>query len=91
MLEIDNNACERSIRPLAIGRKNWLFTGSPRAGEAAAVMFGLIGSAMRHGREPRAYLEALFRGLPKLGDSPTDAQLEPWLPDRWTPEPDAAT
>ena len=91
VLEIDNNACERSIRPLCLGKKNRLFTGSPRAGEAAAVLLSLIGSAMRHGREPRGYLEALFRELPKLGGNPTDAQLEPRLPDRLTPELDSAT
>ena len=46
-------------RPLAIGRGAWLFTGSPAAGEAAAVMFGLIGSATRRGCEPRGCLEAV--------------------------------
>ena len=86
MLEIDNNACERSIRPTAIGRKNWLFTGSHESGEAAAVMFSLIASAKRHDREPRAYLEALIRGLAKLGENPSDAALEPWLADRWAPD-----
>ena len=62
-----------------------MFTGSHEAGEAAAVLFSLIASAKRHDRDPRGYLEALIRGLPELGDAPGDAELEPWLPDRWTP------
>ena len=55
------------------------------------MMFSLIGSALRPGCEPRGYLEALFRGLPKLGNATGDEQLEPRLPDRWTSEPYAAT
>ena len=81
-VEIDNNACERSIRPLCLGKKNWLFTGSKEAGQAAAVLFSLISSAERHGLNPRVYLEDLIRRLRGLGDKPTDAQLEPYLPDR---------
>jgi len=82
-VEIDNNACERSIRPLAIGKKNWLFTGSKEAGQSAAVLFSLISSAERHGLNPRMYLEDLIRKMRGLGDKPTEEQLEPYLPDRW--------
>ena len=76
---IDNNACERSLRGLAIGRKNWLFTGSPAGGQAAARLFSLLGSAQLHGVDPRSYLEALLRRLPS---TPPD-ELDQLLPDRW--------
>jgi hypothetical protein len=78
-LALDNNRCERSLRGIAIGRKNWLFTGSDAGGRAAATMFSLIASAQRHGLEPLAYLTDLFRRLPA---TPT-CQLDQFLPDRW--------
>jgi len=80
-LEIDNNACERSIRCIALGRKNWLFTGNQRAGEAAATMFSLITSADRNGLDPLAYLTDVFRDLPATPMS----QVGQFLPDRWQP------
>jgi len=82
-VEIDNNGCERSIRPLCLGKKNWLFTGSREAGQSAAVLFSLISSAERHGLNPRVYLEDLIRKMRGLSAEPTDEQLEPYLPDRW--------
>jgi transposase len=80
-LAIDNNQCERSIRPIAIGRKNWLFTGSPAGGKAAAAMFSLISSAKRHDVEPLAYLPDLFTRLPATPLS----QLSQFLPYHWQP------
>ncbi len=74
---MDNNPCERSLRGVAIGRKNWLFTGSPAGGQAAARLFSIIGSAQLHGLEPLAYLHDLIRRLPA---TPT-SQLEQYLPD----------
>ncbi|NBC10527.1 MAG: IS66 family transposase [Planctomycetes bacterium] len=76
---IDNNATERTLRGLAIGRKNWLFTGSEAGGHAAARLFSLIGSARLHGVEPLAYLHALIRHLPAT----PIRQLDQFLPDRW--------
>jgi hypothetical protein len=76
---IDNNATERTLRGLAIGRKNWLFTGSEAGGHAAARLFSLIGSARLHGVEPLAYLHALIRRLPAA----PIPQLDHFLPDRW--------
>ncbi len=78
-LAIDNNACERSLRGIAIGRKNWLFTGSPAGGKAAAAIFSLISSAKRHHVEPLAYLTDLFTRLPATPVS----QLPQLLPDAW--------
>jgi len=82
-LAIDNNQCERSMRPIAIGRKNWLFTGSPAGGKAAAAMFSLISSAKRHHVEPLAYLTDLFTRLPATPIS----QLTQFLPDVWQARP----
>ena len=93
-LEIDNNSCERSLRAVAIGRKNWLFAGSGFGGERAAVWFSLIGSARLHEVEPWAYLRDALTRLPQLveepGESPGDDVLRELLPDRWlVTHPDA--
>lgn len=82
-LEIDNNACERSLRAVAIGRKNWLFAGSEFGGDSAAVWFTLIGSARLHEVEPWAYLRDVLTRLAELGESPGDEALRELLPDRW--------
>ena len=63
-LEIDNNICENSIRPSAIGKRNWLFVGHPDAGERSAVIYTLLGSCRRHGVNPFEYLKDLFTRLP---------------------------
>jgi len=55
-LEIDNNIAERAIRPIAIGRKNWLFAGSQAGGERAAVIYSVIETAKMNGIEPQAYI-----------------------------------
>jgi len=54
---IDNNWIENQIQPIAIGRKNWLFAGSLRAGKRAAAIMSLIQSARLNGHEPFAYLK----------------------------------
>jgi transposase len=60
LLEIDNNAAERALRAVAIGRKNYLFAGSDSGGERAAAMYSLIGSAKLNGLDPEAYLRAVL-------------------------------
>ena len=52
----DNNSAERAMRCVALGRKNYLFAGSDRGGERAAVFYSLIGSAKLNGMDPEAYL-----------------------------------
>jgi len=63
-LEIDNNLIENSIRPSALGKKNFLFIGHPEAGERSAVIYTLLGSCRRHGVNPYDYLKDLFTRLP---------------------------
>jgi hypothetical protein len=57
-LEIDNNPVERAIRPLALGRKNWLFAGSDAGGHRAAAIASLITTAKLNDLDPEAYLRA---------------------------------
>ena len=78
---IDNNAAENAIRPLAIGRKNWLFVGSQLAGERAAVLMSLIESAKLSGHDPWAYLKDVFERLPSL----KNRDLAQLLPHNWRP------
>lgn len=83
---IDNNAVENSIRPLAVGRKNWLFVGSQQAGERAGVMLSLIESAKLNGHDPWAYLKDVFERLPTL----KNRDLESLLPHNWQPAGNSA-
>ena len=75
---IDNNQSERTLRPQAIGRKNWLFLGYETAGPRAAVLFTILASAKRHHIEPWAYVTDV---LVKLAAETSD--LDALLPDRW--------
>ena len=81
-LALDNNAAERALRGVAVGRKNWLFAGSDRGGERAAAMYSLIETAKLNGIDPRAYLANVLR---RIADHPAKrlAELLPW---NWTPE-----
>ena len=63
-IEIDNNKAENAIRPFVIGRKNFLFSGSPRGAQASATMYTLVESAKANSLEPWAYLNDLFEKLP---------------------------
>jgi transposase len=83
VLAIDNGAAERALRGLTIGRKNWLFCGSERGAQAAAVHFSLIASCHRHGLDAFAYLRDILKRLPLLGSAPSRDDLLTLLPDRW--------
>ena len=63
-IPIDNNLVENAIRPFVIGRKNWLFSGSPRGAAASAAMYSLIETAKANGLEPYWYMRYLFEKLP---------------------------
>lgn len=75
----DNNTAERAVRPLAIGRKNWLFVGSPNGGKAAAVLFSLVQTCRRLGIDPQEYLEDIMR---RIMDH-SSQKLHELLPDQW--------
>jgi transposase len=79
-LEIDNNAAERALRAVALGRKNYLFAGSDLGGERAAAIYSLIGSAKLNGIDPEAYLS---RVLARIADHPINRieELLPWKLD----------
>lgn len=76
-LEIDNNAAERALRAVALGRKNYLFAGSDAGGEYAAAMYSLIGTAKLNGIDPEAYLRNV---LERIAEHPINriAELLPW-------------
>jgi hypothetical protein len=76
-LEFDNNAAERSIRGIALGRKNWLFAGSDAGGERAAAFYSLIETCKLNGIDPEAYLRSI---LSSIADHPINriAELLPW-------------
>jgi transposase len=78
-LNIDNNAAERALKRVAIGRKNWLFAGNDYAGGTAARLYSLIASAERHGLDPQRYLTSVLAKLPFAPDS----ELDQFLPDVW--------
>ncbi len=78
-IAIDNNAVERMLRIIAVGRKNWLFAGSDRGGRTAAILFTIISSAKRHGLNTWAYLRDLLIRLADL----KPGELETLLPNRW--------
>jgi transposase len=76
---MDNNAAERALRPVAVGRRNWLFAGHDEGAEALAVLFTMIESAKRAGLNPETWLRDV---LERIGDLPY-SRLDDLLPDRW--------
>jgi transposase len=85
-LSIDNNLSERTLRCVAVGRKNWMFAGSDRGGRTTAVLMSLVASCKLLEIDPYRYLRDLFTRLPAA--QPED--LDEFLPDRWlATHPDA--
>lgn len=79
---LDNNLVENAIRPSAIGKKNWLFIGHPDAGQRSAIIYSLVVSCQRHGKDPLAYLRHVLRRLPAMTNQDDLTPLTPagWLP-----------
>jgi transposase len=77
LLRPDNNLAENAIRPFVVGRKNWLFSGSPRGANASATIYSLIETAKANELEPYRYLRYLFENLPK---SKTEEEYRALLP-----------
>jgi transposase len=87
-LTIDNNVAEREMKRIAIGRKNWLFFGSPRGGKTAAILYTFTSTCRRLGVEPWAYLKDVLTRLPTTPQE----QLPELLADRWqAAQPPATT
>jgi transposase len=82
---LSNNAAERALRGIALGRKAWLFAGSDRGGERAAAMYSLIVTARLNDVDPRAWLADVLR---RIGDHPA-SRLQDLLPWNWRSETQA--
>ncbi|SNT07266.1 transposase domain-containing protein, partial [Antarctobacter heliothermus] len=80
-LELDNNICERSIRPLTLGRKNYLFMGSEGGGKAAAIAYSLIETARMNRIDPEAWLTWVLAHIADHKINRID-ELAPW---NWQP------
>ena len=80
--EIDNNPIENSLRPVGIGRKNWLFLGHPEAGDRSAILYSIVASCKRRGIDPARYLTDVLRRLP----STPPANHHQLLPAHWKPQ-----
>ena len=78
-VEIDNNLVENTIRPTAIGKKNWLFIGDAGAGERGAILYSIVESCRRRGLDPYRYLSEVLTALPTL----TNWQVKDWTPEAW--------
>jgi transposase len=82
-LAIDNNLSERTLRAIALGRKNWGVLGSDTGGRTAAVLYSVVGTCKHLGIDPFVYLRETLPGLFALGENPRTEPLREWLPDRW--------
>ena len=78
-LRMENNSAERPLRKVVLGRKNWLFIGSKRAGEAAGNLISLVQTCRTLNINPPEYLEDIFRRLP----SQPHKNISELLPDQW--------
>lgn len=74
----DNNVAENAIRPFVVGRKNWLFSGSPRGAAASALFYSLIESAKANGLDPQQYLWEILENLPSAKNEGDYNALMPW-------------
>ena len=82
-VEIDNNLVENAIRPVALGRKNYLFAGSEQGAKWGAMIYTFLASATRHGHNPLEYLADVLRRLPDTKKS----KLHELFPANWSPRP----
>nr|MCE2681188.1 transposase domain-containing protein [Burkholderiales bacterium] len=78
---IDNNHLENRIRPITLGRNNWLFAGSLRGGQQSAAIMSLIQSAKLNGHDPYLYLKDILERLP----TQLNKDIEELRPHRWKP------
>ena len=84
---LTNNAAERALRGIALGRKSWLFAGSDRGGDRAAVMYTLLCTCQLAGVDPQAYIADV---LLKIAAGWPASRLDELLPHQWGAQPAAA-
>jgi transposase len=77
LAEPDNNAAERALRAVCLGKKNFIFFGSDHGGERGALLYGLIGTCRLNGIDPEAYLRHILSVLPEWPSNKV-AELLPW-------------
>lgn len=77
-LAIDNNIAERDIRPFTTGRKNWMFSNTPKGADSSSILYSIVLTARANGLNPYHYLRELFTKLPNLKDEDSIDQLLPW-------------
>ena len=80
--KLDTNVVENAIRPSCLGKKNWLFVGHPDAGQRSAIIYSIVVSCRRHGKDPFKYLRDVLTRLPKMTNQD---DLTPLLPANWQP------
>jgi transposase len=80
--KLDTNLVENAIRPTCVGKKNWLFVGHPDAGQRSAVIYSIVISCKRHGKDPFQYLRDVLTRLPTMTNQD---DLTPLLPANWQP------
>lgn len=83
--DVSNNTAENSIRPFTVGRKNWLFSNSPKGAKASAIVYSLIETAKANDLDPERYLKYLFEKLPNTANFKDAETLDQYLP--WATEP----
>ncbi len=83
---LSNNAAERALRRVAVGRHNWTFAGSDRSGERAAAIYTLIETCKRNDTDPRAWLADVLARLPDHPEKRV-AELLPWTGNARTQQP----
>lgn len=83
--DASNNTAENSIRPFTVGRKNWLFSNSPKGAKASAIVYSLIETAKANDLDPERYLKYLFEKLPNTANFKDAETLDQYLP--WATEP----
>jgi len=76
-LELDNNRSERALRPVAVGRKNWMFFGNERGGQTGAVFYSLIATCRARGIEPKVYIHDVMLRLAE-GEDPKTLTPREW-------------
>jgi transposase len=82
--KLDTNLVENALRPSCLGKKNWLFIGHPDAGQRSAILYSMVVSCQRYGKEPFAYLKDVLSRLPAMTNQDDLTQL---LPANWQPAP----